>query len=91
MRVAVKYMAQVRQAAGRADEVLELESGCSLRDLVHRLTARHGPALERLLLSGDRLHDSILLFVSDEQVRWETPRSLKDGDIVTVLAPMAGG
>ncbi len=91
MKVAVKYVAQVRQATGRAAEALELESSCSLQELVHRLTARHGEALRRLLLSGDTLHDSILLFVGDEQVRWETPRPLKDGDVVTVLAPMAGG
>jgi molybdopterin converting factor small subunit len=91
MNIAVKYVAQVRQATGCAAEALNLEGGCSLQELVRRLADRHGEALRRLLLSGGSLHDSILLFVGEEQVRWETPRSLRDGDVVTVLAPMAGG
>ena len=48
--------------------------------------------MRRLLLgSAGEPHDSLLLFVGEEQVRWETPRELRDGDVVTVLAPMAGG
>ncbi|MCC6420317.1 MAG: MoaD family protein [Gemmataceae bacterium] len=91
MRVAVKYLAQVKQATGRASEAVELESGSSIQDLVRRLADRHGEALRRLLLRDGRLHDSILLFVGAEQVRWDSPAPLSDGDVVTVLAPMAGG
>ena len=91
MRVAVKYLAQVRHAAGCASEAVELEGG-SLRDLVLRLAERHGEPLRLLLLgSAGAPHDSLLLFVGEEQVRWEAARALRDGDVVTVLAPMAGG
>jgi MoaD family protein len=92
MRVAVKYLAQIKQAAGRASEAVELDEGCSLRDLVRRLAERHGEPLRSLLLGpAGSPHDALLLFVGDEQVRWEVERELRDGDVVTVLAPMAGG
>ncbi|HYT94884.1 MAG TPA: MoaD/ThiS family protein [Gemmataceae bacterium] len=92
MKVAIKYLAQVKQAAGCASEILDIEGHCRLQELVRRLADGHGEALRRLLLRpAGELHDSILLFVGEEQVRWETPRELHDGDVVTVLAPMAGG
>jgi molybdopterin converting factor small subunit len=92
MKVAVKYLAQVRQAAGCPAEAVELEGGCSLGELVRRLAERHGDPLRRLLLGpAGAPHDSLLLFVGEEQVRCESGRELRDGDVVTVLTPMAGG
>ncbi len=92
MRIAVKYLAQVRQAAGCPAEALDVEGGCSLPELVRRVADRHGEPLRRLLLNAaGGPHDSLLLFVGDEQVRGGAAVELKDGDVVTVLAPMAGG
>ena len=92
MRVAVKYLAQLKQAAGCASEAVELDGACSLPELVGRLAERHGEPLRGLLLDpAGRPHDALLVFVGDEQVRWEAARALRDGDLVTVLAPMAGG
>jgi molybdopterin converting factor small subunit len=92
MKVAVNYLAQVKQAVGCGAESVELAGGCSLQEFVGRLASRHGEPLRRLLLNAaGGLRDGILLFVGDEQVRWEVAVELKDGDVVTVLAPMAGG
>jgi molybdopterin converting factor small subunit len=92
MRVAVKYLAQVKQAAGCTSEAVEVDAGCSLRGLVRRLAERHGEPLCGLLLGPTGTpHDSLLVFLGDEQVRWEAARDLRDGDVITVLAPMAGG
>jgi molybdopterin converting factor small subunit len=92
MRVAVKYLAQVRQAAGCASEAVEVDGGCSAGDLVRRLAERHGEPLRRLLLGpAGAPHDSLLVFVGDEQVRFPAQHRLHDGDVVTVLTPMAGG
>jgi molybdopterin converting factor small subunit len=92
MKVAIKYLAQAKQAAGCPAETLELDGRCSLRELLRRLADRHGEPLRRLLLGpAGTPSASLLLFVGEEQVRWETPRELRDGDAVTVLSPMAGG
>ena len=86
------FCADSCEAAGCPAETLELGDHCSLRELVRRLADRHGEPLRRLLLGpAGAPSDALLLFVGNEQVRWETPRELRDGDAVTVLAPMAGG
>lgn len=92
MKVTVHYLAQVKSAAGVGSETVELRQGGSFQDLLGQLTARHGDGFRRILLDGSgSLQNSILLFIGDEQVRWEPARPLRDGDVVTVLAPMAGG
>ncbi len=92
MRVSIRYLAQLRQAAGRASEDIELKEACSAREFVVRQACCHGDALRQLLLKGkEKLQPTILLFVGDEQVGPEDQTPLKDGDVITVLTPIAGG
>jgi molybdopterin converting factor small subunit len=92
MRVSVRYMAQLRTAAGVAGEAVDLDGPCTASDLAARLAARHGEALRRLLLGADgRLCPMILVFAGDAQVGPDEPLVLKDGDVVTLLSPVAGG
>lgn len=92
MRITVRYAAQVRHAAGRADERVELDGPCSVSALVRLLAARHGSPLRELILDPPgQPHPALLLFVGDEQVEPGREPTLRDGDEVTLLAPMAGG
>ena len=91
MKVAVHYQAQLRTAAGRASTSVELPAGATLTDLIGKLVQEHDDGFRRILLDdAGRLRSSILLFVGDEQCRGQA-RPLRDGDVVTLLAPMAGG
>jgi len=89
MKIAVHYMAQLRQAAGVAAEDVELDGG-SLGELVALLVERHA-ALRRLLVtSGGAPQPTLLVFVGDEQA--DVGRgTLKDGDAVTLLSPIRRG
>lgn len=92
MKITVHYLAQVRQAAGRAMEPIELERPCSVRQLVIALAQRGGESLTRLLLDQrGEPQPSLLLFVGDNQVSAMQEITLRDADVVTVLSPMAGG
>ena len=92
MQITVEYAAQIKRAAGRASETFEWDSSCTVRDVLRRIVERHGEPLGNLLFHEDgRLHPSILLFVGDSQVRWETPRELQDRDVLTILSPISGG
>jgi molybdopterin converting factor small subunit len=92
MQVTIEFAAQLKRAAGTATETVDVEPGCSVQQLIADVAGRHGDPLSGLLLNnGGVLHPSILLFVSDEQVRWETPRALSDNDTVTLLSPISGG
>jgi molybdopterin converting factor small subunit len=89
--VSVRYMAQLRHAAGAAGEQVELDRPCSIGEMLTRLAERHGAPFRDLLLdAGGGPHPAVLVFVGDEQAGPDTP-VLRDGDVVTVLTPMAGG
>jgi molybdopterin converting factor small subunit len=92
MKITVFYLAQLKQAAGRASETVEMDSPRSVLDLVRLLAERHGDGLRRLLFAADgSIQPTNLIFIGDMQVRRPADAQLKDGDSVTVLSPIAGG
>ena len=92
MNVTVEYWAQVKQAAGTSAERIDVNPPCSARDVVTELAHRHGGRLRGVLLDADgKLRSTILLFVRDEQVRPDEPAELRDGDVIGVMSPIAGG
>jgi molybdopterin converting factor small subunit len=92
MKIRACYMAQLRQAAGRAVEEVEVDAGCSVRDFVVHLAQARGQPLRNLLLgAGGEVQPTILIFVGDEQVPPGQVVPLRDGDVVTLLSPIAGG
>jgi molybdopterin converting factor small subunit len=91
VKITVKYQTQVKRAVGVGAEVVDLDGG-SLAQLLRQLGRRHGDAFSRLVLRGDGApQESILVFVGDRQVASAGDVALSDGDVVTLLAPMAGG
>jgi molybdopterin/thiamine biosynthesis adenylyltransferase/molybdopterin converting factor small subunit len=82
VKVVVRYLAQVKAATGQSTEEVDLAEGAIVADLLARLVEQHGPALERLAASA-------LVFVGDEQAGPET--TLREGESVTLLSPIAGG
>lgn len=92
MRIIFRYMGQLRQAAGISEEPVDVDAAASVATLLSRLAARHNDAFRRLLFDErDKVHASMLFFRNDEQVEADAPQSFRDGDVVTAMAPMAGG
>jgi molybdopterin converting factor small subunit len=92
MRVTVRYLAQLKQAAGTAAEEVHLDAPCSAADLVLRLAQGRGERLQRLLVDArGGLHPTVLVFVGEEQVPPGAEHRLRDGDVLTLLLPIAGG
>jgi molybdopterin converting factor small subunit len=90
--IRIRYMAQLKQAAGVACEEIELPVPCSVRDLLRLLADRHGAPLRNLLLGEEGSpQPTILVFLRDEQVVPAGEVPLEEGDEVTLLSPMAGG
>ena len=83
MIVQVRYMAQLRHAAGRTGEAVESDEGGTIATLVAHL-AETRPALSHVLHSP-----TLLVFVGDEQARHE--QVLRDGDEILLMTPIAGG
>lgn len=90
MRITVRYTAQVREAAGTPSEEIELPSAATVRELVKSVAARHDERFRNIVLGADgEAHGSILLVAGGEQVRAD--RALRDGETVTIMAPISGG
>jgi molybdopterin converting factor small subunit len=94
MIVRVQYMAQLRDAVGRADEVLEIPEGSSLGSLLVHLADRHGrDASPHLLAPDGKPQRSLLTVVNNLAVSPPSAGTtlLKPGDVVTLMPPIAGG
>jgi molybdopterin converting factor small subunit len=92
MKIVVYYLAQLKQAACVSSESIELKGSCTVQELVADLAHRRGEPLRRLLLdAGGALQPTLLIFVGEEQVMRSCPVFLKDGEVITLLTPMAGG
>jgi len=90
VNVGVRYLAQLKQAAGRAAEQVDVDAPCTVADFIRALARRHGGSLEALLLTADgHLQPTVLTFLGDDQVSGD--RVLRDGDVLTLLTPIAGG
>lgn len=92
MQITVEYAAQLKRAAGLRSEHLELEADCTVRELVVRLSDRHGEALQGLLVDAAGLPQrSLLVFVGERQFPSDSDTLLSDRDVVTILTPISGG
>lgn len=92
MQIIVEYTAQARRAVGVGREEIDLPPAATLGDLLAAVARRHGAPLEQVLFDAQgKLHPSILLFVRDEQTRWDAARPLDEHDVVTILSPISGG
>src|SRR5262249_10571644 len=90
MNVGVRYLAQLKQAAGRSAEQVALAAPCTIEEFIGDLARRHGGSLSALLLTATgQLQPTILTFIGDDQANRDAV--LRDGDIVTLLTPIAGG
>ena len=92
MNVHVEYTAQLKRAAGVSRETLEVRSPCTLPMLIDAIVNRHGDELGRMLKTADGTpQTTIVPFIGDEQVRWDSETELHEGASVTLLAPISGG
>jgi molybdopterin converting factor small subunit len=90
VQVAVHYLAQVRRAAAVAGEVVTVPQGSTLRQLVVQIACQHDDAFRAMVLDGAGQPQRTLLYaVGEEQA--DLDQVLRNGDRVTILAPMAGG
>ncbi len=89
MKVTVRYHAQVRHAAGRTWEAVDLPAGTSVKGLLLWLAEKNGRLGAALLDEGGGIEPSLLMFVGDRQTRGE--EILQEGDEVLLLTPIAGG
>ena len=92
MKLRVEYMAQLRTAAGCTHHEVDLPAGGnSLADLLTHLAASVAETRSHLLTSSGQVQPSLLVVINGAAVSARTGVTLKEGDVVTLLPPIAGG
>lgn len=92
MQITVRYMAQLRQAAGVNEECVETATATTAAELLAHVGTQHEEAFRRVLFDErGNIHPSIILFLGDEQIRPESAQNFRAGAVLTVMTPMAGG
>ena len=94
MKLRVQYTAQLRTAAGRPEEEVELPAGSTLAALLALLASRlDAAAAAHLFAPEGHIRPSLLLVVNDAVASAEAAQStvLRPGDVVLLMPPIAGG
>ncbi len=92
MRITVQYATQVKRAAGVGSETLDVASPCRIADVVRVAADRRGESLRKMLLDdAGRVQPSLLVFMGDRQIGRDESVSLREGDVITIMAPISGG
>jgi sulfur-carrier protein len=95
MPVRVDIVGYVRAIFDRPFFDIELRPGMTVRDLFTELSRHAGPdfGIKIFDVSRGMINEHIAVFVNSKEIRsLEGPDTrLKEGDVVTILPPMAGG
>jgi molybdopterin synthase sulfur carrier subunit len=94
MKLRVEYTAQLRTAAGRPADEVELPAGSSVAELLRYLASQLGDsAALHLLTSEGHAPRSLLVIVNDTATSAQeaADRKLQPGDTVLLMPPIAGG
>jgi molybdopterin converting factor small subunit len=94
MKLRVHYTAQMRAAAGRSEDEVELPEGSSLAALLSHLADLLGrDAAGHLVTVNGQMQCGLLIVVNDSAISpcQSSTTVLQGGDVVTLLPPIAGG
>lgn len=92
LKIQTKYYAVLRERLGKTSEEFELPQGSTVTDFLEKLRQVYGGVLGDLF-EGGGLKTGFALALNGESLDkslWASTR-LKDGDVVVILPPIAGG
>jgi len=81
VRVRVLFWAQVKEVAGKSEEYYQVKEGSTVEQLIERILKRH-PEI-------GKLSKSVRIAVNGELIT--DSHYLKEGDVIALLPPFAGG
>jgi molybdopterin converting factor small subunit len=93
MKLSVQYMAQLRPLRGCQEEDVVLPEGSNVNELLIYLAQQQPDVASHLLTAAGDVRPSLLVAINGAAVApQDAPRvALSQGDVVTLLPPIAGG
>jgi MoaD family protein len=94
IKVLVEYMLKFRDISGRNAEVVVLDEGSTVNDLITLLSSKYGSEFTQQFLnpSGDEVGGNVLILLNGKSLTTkELNTVLKDGDTITLTFTVFGG
>ena len=95
MAVTVVLVGAARELFGRPSYTVDLKPGMTIRGLFEELSRSSGPGFEGKIydVHNGRMNEHIVVFINSREIRSleGLDTRLKEGDVITILPPMAGG
>jgi molybdopterin synthase sulfur carrier subunit len=93
MTIVVRFFANFRDATGK--DRVEVDRAADVASLLNELTKRFGGRLEKMIYHENKkkLREDVNILVNGKPIRLlEGPNTLlKEGDVVAIFPPVAGG
>lgn len=92
MVVKVKFTAQLKEEAGIGADHIELAEGEKLQTVLKKLSDRYSEKFKNILFgnNGEYLNSNLIV-INEFQENYKENPSLKDGDELMIMSPIAGG
>ena len=95
MKVRVQYFAAVREITNQREEMLDVDSGTSVLDLLKLLVARHGSRFREYVFDSKTGNPrTYLQFLLDEEsiaTMNGFSTMLRDNSVLAIIPPVGGG
>jgi len=96
LRIKVRYFTTLRELAGHAEEIFELENGECLGDLIEIVASKYGEEARLYLYTDEaqKIIDPSVRFLingRDSKMLQGLKTKLEDGDTIAIIPPIGGG
>ena len=91
MQINLRYLGQIKRAAGVPQESLEVAANCSLTSVLTTLATQREPLRTFLLNEAGVRRPTLLVTLGEKMLNATDDPPLHDGDTLTLMTPMAGG
>ncbi len=94
MYVTIRYLSVIREITGTREEVIEVDTGSTVEDLLRILSKKYGKVFERMIRSGRDIRGlQIIYFINGKNIAnlkgFNTP--VQNQSQLVIIPPVAGG
>ncbi len=95
MPVTVKIVGYAKRLFDRPEYCFEHKPDMTVKDVFVLLSGHAGPDFSGVIydVKNELMNENIVVFVNSREIRslCGTATTLRDGDVITIMPPMAGG